>query len=101
MIQQRTTGGVLWPRNEGGCTRQTERSANKDQNGSSVGRHSIKKVRLEDKHLDEEKEGEIRFAVNLFKAMDTPVRGKGSSCIQEAKKVLETTKTTTDAEKTT
>ncbi len=61
---------------------------------------SNKKTRLEDEHSDEEKEGERRFAVDL-KAIDTLLWGKGSSCIQEAKKVLETTKTATNAEKTT
>ncbi len=58
------------------------------------------KTRLEDMHLDEEKEGERRFAVNL-EAMDIPLRGKGSSHIHEGKKVLETTLTTTGTEKTT
>jgi hypothetical protein len=60
---------------------------------------SNKKARLEEEHSDEEKEGERRFAVNL-EAMDTPLRRKGSSHIQEAKKALETTKTTTNTEMT-
>ncbi len=60
---------------------------------------SNKKARLEDKYRDEEKEGERKFAVNL-KAMDTPLRGKGSSFIHKEKKVTATTLTTTGAEKT-
>ncbi len=51
---------------------------------------SNKKARLEDKYTDKEKEGERRCAVNL-KAMDTPLMGKGSSCIHEGEKVSVTT----------
>jgi hypothetical protein len=53
---------------------------------------SNKKAQLEDKYTDEEKEGERRFDL---KAMDTPLRGKGSSHIHEGKL------TTTGAKKTT
>jgi hypothetical protein len=44
-----------------------------------------KKAILEDKYTDEKKEEERMFAVNL-EAMDTPLRGKGSSHITEKTK---------------
>ncbi len=51
-----------------------------------------KKARFEDKYLEESKEREKGFAVNL-EAIKTPLRGKRSSRITTAKKALKIAKT--------